>query len=347
MEDNFDYKAYLKNNPLLKENEETEIGGKEDVEFADIVNLKPYDGILMQVRADWGKDSDLYQELLQQYVGEKLNFPKVISILKNYDVYDEYKHFFDMNENKIPKSGLMVFGKTQLDNNKIKDFVSKGDYTAEWNPEGFWFFEEDEELYDELENNLSDEFSSLDINARFEGIFESINEEQPLDNKSKEGHGSIPPTDREEAPKTTSKTTVKKSWNNYINNFLNKLEELSYYTPGDEVWDEIHNIIYEWFPANYKSFNEMWDQLKNNKNFIKINKKISSELAIDINDELEHISYMLQQDEDDLNEIESKVEQKLKEMSMTGGGGAGASFTDGIGMNYATPKAFKKVKKKK
>jgi len=80
---------------------ETEVGGREDVEFADIISVHPYDEILMQVRNDWGKDSDLYGELLNQFVGTKLNLPKVIAILKNYDVYDEYKHYFNMNEDKL------------------------------------------------------------------------------------------------------------------------------------------------------------------------------------------------------------------------------------------------------
>jgi hypothetical protein len=45
--------------------------------------------------------------------------------------------------------------------------------------------------------------------------------------------------------------------------------------------------------------------------------------------------------------IKSLIKKTLDEMSVTGGGGAGAGFEPGIGMNYATPKAFKKVKKKK
>lgn len=43
-----------------------------------------------------------------------------------------------------------------------------------------------------------------------------------------------------------------------------------------------------------------------------------------------------------MDKLREAVKAVLKEMSMTGGGGAGASFTPGVGMNYATPKAFKK-----
>jgi hypothetical protein len=38
------------------------------------------------------------------------------------------------------------------------------------------------------------------------------------------------------------------------------------------------------------------------------------------------------------------IKKTLAEMSMTGGGTAGAAFSAGVGMNYATPKAFKKKK---
>jgi hypothetical protein len=44
---------------------------------------------------------------------------------------------------------------------------------------------------------------------------------------------------------------------------------------------------------------------------------------------------------DKLKELVKKI---LQEMSMTGGGTAGGAFSAGVGMNYATPKAFKKVK---
>lgn len=45
-----------------------------------------------------------------------------------------------------------------------------------------------------------------------------------------------------------------------------------------------------------------------------------------------------------MDKLRAAVKAVLKEMSMTGGGGAGSSFTPGVGMNYATPKSFKKKK---
>jgi hypothetical protein len=43
------------------------------------------------------------------------------------------------------------------------------------------------------------------------------------------------------------------------------------------------------------------------------------------------------------SELRDKIKHIIKEMSMTGGGTVGAASTSGVGMNYATPKAFKKT----
>lgn len=72
------------------------------------------------------------------------------------------------------ESGLMVFGRTRLDNNSIEDMIDETDYYGEWNSrEGYWLFPEEESAYDALEAALEMEFSRRGINARFEGIFEN------------------------------------------------------------------------------------------------------------------------------------------------------------------------------
>jgi hypothetical protein len=43
------------------------------------------------------------------------------------------------------------------------------------------------------------------------------------------------------------------------------------------------------------------------------------------------------------SKLRERIKNILKEMSMSGGGTAGAAFSAGDGMNYATPKAFKKT----
>ena len=86
-----------------------------------------------------------------------------------------------LKENMSEKSGIMVFGKTPIDNNAIGEFIEEEDYYAEWNKEGFWFFPEQEDLYDGLEKALDSEFNKRGIDASFEGIFmESLNEDDYL-----------------------------------------------------------------------------------------------------------------------------------------------------------------------
>ena len=65
--------------------------------------------------------------------------------------------------------GLIVVGKSQIDNNAIADMLDETDFYGVWNSrEGYWFFPEDEETLDSLERYLDEEFSKRGINARFE-----------------------------------------------------------------------------------------------------------------------------------------------------------------------------------
>lgn len=75
-----------------------------------------------------------------------------------------------INESK--ESGLIVVGKTPIDNNKIGEMIEDQELHAEWNSiEGYWFFPEEIDLYDALEAELEKQFANYEINARFEGIF--------------------------------------------------------------------------------------------------------------------------------------------------------------------------------
>jgi len=78
--------------------DENEVGGIEDLEMADIVSAKPYEGILMQVAQDLGRDNDLYQDLLSIYSAPKFDLKKIISTLIEYDVYRDYKYLLNLNE---------------------------------------------------------------------------------------------------------------------------------------------------------------------------------------------------------------------------------------------------------
>lgn len=70
-------------------------------------------------------------------------------------------------------SGLIVIGRTPLDNEKISDFLEESDYYGIWNSrEGYFFFPEEEDLIDNLERDLSLEFNEIGINCRFESQYE-------------------------------------------------------------------------------------------------------------------------------------------------------------------------------
>jgi hypothetical protein len=86
--------------------------------------------------------------------------------------------------------GLIVIGRTQIDNNEIADMLDETDYYGIWNVrEGYWFFPEDEETLDALEMELQTEFGNRGINARFEGQFnESISEDLDLGHQDNEPH---------------------------------------------------------------------------------------------------------------------------------------------------------------
>jgi hypothetical protein len=90
---------------------------------------------------------------------------------ENDDVYLAANESRDENRSSN-ESGLMVIGRTQLDNNKIGDIIDGLGLHAEWDVRhGHWLFPEDEQSYDELEELLNNEFGQHGIDARFEGIF--------------------------------------------------------------------------------------------------------------------------------------------------------------------------------
>lgn len=77
------------------------------------------------------------------------------------------------------ESGLMVKGRTPIDNNEIEEVLEELGLYGEWNSrEGYWLLPEEEDMYDQLEATLQSEFDKRDISAYFEGIFESVVKEQ-------------------------------------------------------------------------------------------------------------------------------------------------------------------------
>jgi len=74
-----------------------------------------------------------------------------------------YKNF--INEGK--ESGLNVFASSKEDHKKLSKWLSKSDYHAEEN-DNYFFFAEESDMLDELEEELDKEFIKAKISARFE-----------------------------------------------------------------------------------------------------------------------------------------------------------------------------------
>lgn len=81
-----------------------------------------------------------------------------------------------LNEAK-EETGLMIKGRTRSDNQKIDDILDDLDLYAEWDAkEGYFFLPEEEDMFDELEMMIQKEFNKHNVNAYFEGFFESFTE---------------------------------------------------------------------------------------------------------------------------------------------------------------------------
>ena len=100
--------------------------------------------------------------------------------VKNYILsnqwYSKLKHQpvkpIKINEVVDDESGLMVRGSSTADNNKIGDAIDALGLYGEWNSEGFWFLEEEQDLYDELEQTLTKEFDKQHVqNYTIEGVW--------------------------------------------------------------------------------------------------------------------------------------------------------------------------------
>jgi len=112
-----------------------------------------------------------------------------LSKAQHYLEFEEKQPFLDqlaLEESKTIKeiksfeeSGLMIVGRTQLDNTEIEHVLDELGLHGEWNArEGYWHLPEEEENYDELEKILQKKFDERDINAYFEGIFENVIREE-------------------------------------------------------------------------------------------------------------------------------------------------------------------------
>lgn len=92
-----------------------------------------------------------------------IDYTNVESLITNYIVDLILTEGKNLNESHNG-SGLIVKGRTDMDTEKIKDFLVSSDFYGEWDAaEDYFFFPEEQSLLISLEKMLMDEFDKLDI----------------------------------------------------------------------------------------------------------------------------------------------------------------------------------------
>lgn len=79
----------------------------------------------------------------------------------------QYKRIFS----EATDSGLLVKGRSPLDNKKIGSVVKRSGFYAEWDSRNeHWFFPELRQYYDSLEKEITKEFDKKNISYYIEGV---------------------------------------------------------------------------------------------------------------------------------------------------------------------------------
>lgn len=104
-----------------------EIGGKGDIELAKLIKARPYEEVLAHVGKDWGRNSDVYNFLLEIFVADKFDYKAFLQVLQNYDIYDEYAHLFNLNESikSSEANNLKKAIQTLIDNKRNVAFITQ------------------------------------------------------------------------------------------------------------------------------------------------------------------------------------------------------------------------------
>ena len=120
-------------------------------------------------------EEEMYQDTdpnlsdpIEEYKAKTQKIYEKITGKAKEEVIDE-----ELNEgNDFGGAGLIVIGKTKKDNDLIDQAMEESDFYGIYNPlENYWFFPENKETIDRLENELETIFIKKGINARFEGQF--------------------------------------------------------------------------------------------------------------------------------------------------------------------------------
>ena len=98
------------------------------------------------------------------------NFKRLKSNIK---IDEGFKDYLGYSDHTRSDSGLNVIPKDQIHANKLSDAIEDSGMYAEWNTrEGYFFFPEEEDRYDQLEMEIQDLMDENNIQGYIEGVFE-------------------------------------------------------------------------------------------------------------------------------------------------------------------------------
>ena len=84
-----------------------------------------------------------------------------------------HKEGFYSTPSDMDETGLNVRPKDQIHANMLKSALENSGLYAEWNArEGYFFFPEEQDLYDQLEMEIQDLMDENNIQGYIEGVFE-------------------------------------------------------------------------------------------------------------------------------------------------------------------------------
>jgi len=164
----------IKGNEIVNENDKdlyqiSKAGSKSNPHY---VLEKPDGSKQIDMMFDTYKDAEKYASRKKWQTKKGLNEYGENEFNRSPEMYSKGKSPRD-GSNDFEGVGLIVTGRTQIDNNEISDMLDETDYYGIFNIRGnYWFFPEDEETLDGLERELTEEFNERGINARFEAQFD-------------------------------------------------------------------------------------------------------------------------------------------------------------------------------
>ena len=125
-------------------------------------------------RKDWNSRGEFSnKQTIYREIAKHVDDKGMINDLED-EIYNQFKRgYSELNESYgDEETGLMVSFRSPADATAFRDALSNSDLTYEWNArEGYFFFPEEEEMYDELEGIIEKVMNHIGVYGSIEGVF--------------------------------------------------------------------------------------------------------------------------------------------------------------------------------